>query len=557
MPHVNITIPETGQSITRPVIFDIINQVQTITKFSKEAKIYFPGDIQKMQTPGSSINDSDRSALFGTDRYNFIEIDEDYDRETLGSTVVNRVEQIPVFTDPYLKVHIVPIYATSNVQINFKYRCPSKTEALRWRDEIRVKISQLRDINIHAITYHYLLPDKYYEVLNVIHEARESYLGYGQSFQDYVVQYGTDRMVLVTDTVGKDYAIAVSETQCRIVGQFVFDAIPDKAERDDTTGAWVMSFGYKFTYEKPISCSMKYPISVHNSLLPEQYVAFADKAYRLDRIRKQFSNSLYSLFSFESDTINGNRTNIDALVHLPDFDDYILPEVPKGTGTAFVALAGIDTIDKVSILNLNDLDPYILDSDIADFIIKSEYPYITNLYRSIINVSLYRGETLLSNPSISCDTSLNIKASSELDLRCQYRIRFSLVVDLTMLDPKAMSRLLNYPSALIKIISSMNELIRNNPDVNDLISYKRITPIQFNPIYKFMTGFDLPLGLGTGYNNNSSIYNGSGYNIGTNKDYTTIGIDQSIINAIRDNMVGMKTVAISSILSFKNADLNL
>lgn len=497
MPNVSLTLPETSQSIIRPIIFDMVGQVQEITKISKESKIFFPGDIQKMQTAGSDIgSEQNRYAMFGTGRYVFITVEEDYDINTLGSTSTTGRENAPVFTDEKLATVISPLYASSQVTINFKYRCFSKTEALKWRDDIRIRISQMRDINLHNLTYHYLLPAELLFVLKIIHEKREAFLGYGQTYAEYVTSMSTERLTLIGDLVNQDARLGVSETQCRVLGMYDFEGMPEKPERDDDTGTWTISFAYKFTYDKPFACNIRYPVMVHNQLLPAEYVYFTDKSYDIDKVSKDFSDSNQALNAFEYDSIMNSRIDPQAIIRLPSFDDYNIRTAPRGTGTVFLALCEIDTADSRTMLNLADIDPIVIDKDIMQFIQEVEYPFISKLYKSVINISLYRNNELTVGGSIICDSQLNVKAIADLDLRNQHRLRFSLVPDLTMLNREAFDRLRKYPKALVKIIGAMNEIIKNHPDFNDLGDKSYISNADFSSVYAAITGHGYDNGIG-------------------------------------------------------------
>jgi len=490
MPNISLTLPETSQSVTRPIIFDIINQVQEILKIDKRTEIFFPGEINKMQTSGTSIDSTnERFAIFNNSKYNFIEIEDDFDLETLGTTAVSRNEHLVVFYDEALDIRIVPIYATNNIVINFKYRCPSKTEALRWRDDIRIRVSQLRSINIHDATYHYLLPMELLLVLTEVYNNREATEGYGQTFEEYITSFASNRLTLIGDLTGEDLRLAISETQARIVGVYGFDDMPEKAERDDATGTWSISFSYKFSYEKPIGCFMHYPVMVHNRLLPKDFIDFNALSFNnLDLIDKSYSKSLHALSSFESDSIMNNTRDPNAVIRIPEYDDYDLIDIPPGIGTVAIVLSEVDTTDMMTLFNLKELGAIALDEDILEFIKSSEYPYICKTYHSIFQLHLYRDTNLISGTNINCNSDLNIKTIVPLNLRKQYRIRISLVTDISLLKADAIERLLKYPKAFVKIISAMNELLRNYTDFTNLGDAVSISMMDFNKVYLLLTG---------------------------------------------------------------------
>jgi DUF2075 family protein len=64
------------------------------------------------------------------------------DPYALATTAVNQAEHPTVFYDSKLQVSLAPIYVTTDVSLNVKYRTPSRTEALRWQDDLRVRLSR-------------------------------------------------------------------------------------------------------------------------------------------------------------------------------------------------------------------------------------------------------------------------------------------------------------------------------------------------------------------------------------------------------------------------------
>lgn len=566
MPNVNITLPETSQSVFRPVIINIVSQVQKITKIASDTKIFFPGDSESMQTYGAGINREDKSPLLNTDRYNFIEVTEDFDLDDLSSTNVDGRGNEPVFLDSKLQVVMSPIYVSSQVVVNFKYRAFSKTEALRWRDDMRIRVSQMREMNLHSIDYSYLLSPELVKLLREIYNLREKNLGYGDSFEEYFVSHTVDRLALVSDQAGKEADLVITETQSRIIGLYDFDALPEKPERDDGTGTWTISFSYKFKYDKPIGCNIRYPIMVHNQLLPIEYTYFNNKQYNLDMVNKRYSESLRALSMFESDRVMNTSLDPRIPLRLPTFDDFILPSAPGGTGSVFTALCEVAD-DKRTLLGLKELGDIELDSDVLEFIQGIEYPYITKLFKSIIYVGLYKDNNGIESSALECDINLNIKATRDLDLRSQHRVRVALLVDISYLDKNAIDRLRKYPKAFVKIIGAINEILRNHKEFNNLGNRKIITMDEFNDVLSVITGYR--------YQNDSTLvvannwpYSSSGINYYTGRpvskepmggidskrgvgyrNFLFRDLDPRVVESYRRNSVTTKTVMVSGIVA--------
>lgn len=499
MPVVEITLPDVAQAVTRPVVLAVVKQIQDITKIDKDVKIFYPGDTQRMQQPGSNLNSTNRDALMTNNQILFVEVQEDYELGALNATAVNYIEQNPVFNDFKLGVSITPIYVSTEITINFKYRTQSKAEALRWRDDVRVRISHMRDINLHNLKYHYLIPLPYLELLKVIYDLRESVSGYGDSFAEYVLSNSSDRLTSIGDLTNKDARLGISETQARVIGIFGFDGVPEKPERDDTTGTWTISFSYKFTYERPAACNMRYPIIVHNQLLPAEYTDFLNELEDPEKNNNQFTLSLKALNYFENTTQFKARINPYPIVNIPDFDQFMPTTVPPGTSTVYYILCTFDAATPHLLVNLNQLGDMVMDDDIMSFIKSGEYRYITKTYRSILQLHLYRGDYLAGADAISCDSDGNIQITDIPNLRVNHRLRLSIVMDTSLLDRESLNRLRDHPKVLAKILSAMNESLKDSPRLIEMIQRNYVTENDLKEFFRFMQGMQY-----NGYRGNTS-----------------------------------------------------
>lgn len=557
MPNISLTIAENDQSIVRPIVFNIIDQLQDITKITKDSLIFYPGDSEKMQTPGSDIDsNNNRSARFAVNRINFIEVEEDYDSDYLGTTSVSNKNHINIFSDEKLGVYIAPIYSTNKLIIKYKYRTPSKSEALRWRDDFRMNLSRYRDMNIHDLTYHYNVPLEFLLVLKFIHQNREENpdLRYNQSYQEYVKSYFTDKLTLISDLSAIDTRLVVSETQRRVTGMFEINEVPDKPERDDTDGTWTVGFTYKITYDKVIGCNMKYPIIIHNKLLPMKLIDFVDTTRNLDKDIAYASDYTAALSRFESNQIL-KRTMPNEILRIPHFDDFLITTTPSYTATVFMALSEVET-DKRTLLNLEQLGDITLDGDIIKYIKEVEYPYLGKIYQSPFHISLYRDKYLARDDALICDNNLNIKSIDDLDLRRQHRVRFSILDNLSMLREPFFTRVRNYPKVLLKYLKSVYEILSLHPDFIDLDGYDRISNVDWNNLMKLVNGLTYQA---TGRSS------GTFYNTGTQgSNWPYKGSKKGLFTAIPDDVykeymakaIRQRQVQIFGVVAMKKEDIN-
>ena len=538
MPKIYTTLSNIQQTVIRPVIYSVIEQIKNITKINKNVLILFPGDSGVNSTPGSTMDeDKNREALFNATNIVEIEVQYDHDDEDMTSTDAYGDYTYPVFKDTRLDIYLSPIYSKTNVTINFKYRTPSKTEAMRWRDDIRTKLSQMRDINLHSVDYSYNVPLVYLVLLKLIHERREAIEGYGEDFRTYLKLNSTDALTLVSDVVGQDTVLAIAETQSRIIGLYDFSALPEKPEKDNENSIWTINFSYRFTFDQPIAAGMKYPLMIHNQPLPLEYIDFKEaevKNYDKNLIP---DGRLNGLNYFESDTTHNSRYPDKMYIRLPSFDDYVLDQAYTGTAAIFLTLCQIDQSNPKLLLDLNDIGDIEIDQDIFNFMKESETPYLCKPYMSILNLSLYRGEGLIEDKAISCNNNLELYLANGPKIRLEHRVRFSIVCDLHMLHPSAIARLKKYPEVFKKLITIINDLIGLHPDFNKLGKYGRITDLEFNIIYKLFTGMDTK-------------------RLDGNRDRRDLfgDVDPRKVKEYIDNTIQRNTVQIQNILSYKRTD---
>ena len=173
MPNVMLTIPNVTQSVHRPVIIDIVEQVKQITKINDTTEVFFLSDEGYAKSVGSGIGAAEKNPRFTAERLVIIEVEQNTNMDNLATSVSNRSEHIPVIEDEKLGLVVRPIYESTDVRINFRYRTVSKQEAKRWKDDIAIRVSAMRDMFVHSIHYHYGLPFQIWNLLGEIHSKRE------------------------------------------------------------------------------------------------------------------------------------------------------------------------------------------------------------------------------------------------------------------------------------------------------------------------------------------------------------------------------------------------
>lgn len=487
MPSVSVTLPDIEQSVARPVIFMILDQIFDITNLSKETHIYYAGARTSIQTPGTSIDETgERDARFSADRYTFVEVTEKYALDSIQETFVHAFENVPIFEDNALHLSLRPVYASSDVDIQIKYRSNSETEVRRWMADMLIRTARGRDINLHDVKYTYPIP---YPLLGLVEDAwklREAVEGYGEEFKDYFTAHATDRLTILANRAGEYPHLAVTEKQSRIQGLFDFVGWPEAPVRDSDSGSWEIAFNYKFSYQRPDAVFAHYPVSVHNQLMPTKYLESIGTETDPYFNNSYYSKSYEALSLFEAERRGMAVRPPMPFIRLPAFDDFIIKTSAPGSATVISALCFLED-DKQTLMDLKDLGDYSIDSDIMVFL-REEAPFMTKLYLSLFHVALYQDEMPVTEGHIEVTPDLVVRALKPLNIRRVYHVRLSMLAEVNMVVQEALNRLSKFPKAFTKVVGSLNELLRLNPDFNLLAEKREISEWELTGVYRILTG---------------------------------------------------------------------
>ena len=144
MPSQIVELVDVEQTVTRPVVMEIMEQIFEITSLSKDTNIYYSRLNGPHQSPGSNIdNVGEKEARFQQDKATYIEVTETDDVSSIQEMITMEYDQVPVFEDKSLKCSLRPIYSTVDVSIAIRYRSTSGTEVLRWMAAMKTKTSKL------------------------------------------------------------------------------------------------------------------------------------------------------------------------------------------------------------------------------------------------------------------------------------------------------------------------------------------------------------------------------------------------------------------------------
>jgi len=462
MPNAHIKLDETEQSIFRPSVLAVVDQIRTNTSIDKSVRVLFPGDIQVAIQKGADMGNSPILPTFSSEESITISATENYDITHIGSTRMDQLGSTPIFIDNSIGIAVLPVYVDSEVEIRFTYKCQSKSKAQKWVDEIRLRLSQLVVYDVHDVQYHYVMPAKLIKMLSHVHDKKEAVAGYGETFEEYLSRSFTKRMTSITDSAAKDKRYAVRETQAEVQGEFGFDANPTKPEKNNDNGTWTINFEYKYMYNKVIALRTQYPIMVHNQLLDPIYsVLPANKRKKpLDNVIYNGWSHMYKIFGIEN--VNASLFDPSKSLHIPAFDEWRVVGLPyfKKHFLCLSVLCQMNQNDKRELVNLTQLGDVAIQNDIVQWLKDGEYVHVTREDGCFISVRLFTNNEPMPRDAITVDSDLTVRTVQEMNPRVAYRVCVFLHTDMERLRPEAFERLASHPNALTAIITALDTAVR-------------------------------------------------------------------------------------------------
>ncbi len=476
MPVVSLTLPEITQTVVRPSLMHIVREVMSITKITSDVSVVFTSEINSRAVQNATMGtEKDLRVQANFARFLTVEVNDEYNEEDIANMTIHQNNHANIFGDPDIEVAMWPAYIKNDYIINFVYRTPSKSEALRWRDDIRARVSQTRDVNTHEIEYNYTIPKEVEAFIRVLHQYKQRLEPSVGDVDTYTRTHTTPRLKLISDTTGGNMSLVVSERQIRILGMFDFSGgAPEKVTRDEESGAFLCSFTYKVTFEKPALLAIKYPIMVYNQLLPKEYIGFMETQRKAERHRElRYSKNAADLSKFEARSLLEKPMNLDAPFKIPSIDEIKIRTSHPGYGSILSVLCEIEK-ENNTLFSLRDLGDLMFDEDVLAFLEDGEYEYVTTPYHSVFYFGLHQNPRFFDAPKLSLSRDLVLSSVEHLDERRINRVLISICADLSMLREATMVRLRKHPIAMLKILASMNEALMNYPELMHIAMKKKL-----------------------------------------------------------------------------------
>jgi hypothetical protein len=464
MPRAVTTLPENYDSVTRPVVLDVVRLLKNALRLDAAVEVVFPGGSETVAQDGSLIDGTRQVNQYGHNTRIKVEIQERAIEDRILTMAVQQDEHRPVFADPLLGVFIRPIYSMSEIQVSFQVRFQSRTEAQRFRDDTLLRCANLRNETPLQMNYHYTLPIQHLHMLKAVHALREAQAGYGESLDVWVANHLDARATNLTTLIGTYPTLAIPEHQIHNWGAFSsFVASEDSAEKENESGKWVINFSYRFQYDKPIACRAEWPLVIHNQLIDTPW---ANEPNASGTQVDPWRQTHYGSATREAmDVLSGLYDDPCAVPYqqavIPAYDEWAAKQIRPDTVSMIQILIGVSPQDLHEVVDLRDLPDVQIDPEVLAFM-ATESPYMTTYGNSVFHVGLYEGDTPQADQTVRVSPYLLVTSTNAMDLRKVYHLRVAVLSDLLMMRRPALERLSAGGVAAAKLLMDLQFRLGSN-----------------------------------------------------------------------------------------------
>lgn len=455
VPKITTEIPEVEESIKRPVVYDVIRRILRETGLSPLTDVQYAGDAGSIPQVGSTLDDSSNPSAnevkLPSDNRVFITVTEEYPEETGMTLEVNRPDVPVFFNDPDLSVYMKPVYEQTVFTISIKFKARTRTEADIWRNNLYRQIGKMHLGYLHEVQYHYPIPPAFVLLLTVIHGLREANLPLNEDIGAYIRRCMDPRFTVITNQAGNNPTLVLRESQICVVGNYELQDSA-KFEREDVSNLYETSIDYTFTMDVCHQCWMEYPLMVHNQLIPD---TFYFNPWPIDwrefiqqtSMSKNVFDIIASPWQWQVGGIQG--------ISIPYFDDWLPAAQPPNSIMIARILLQVDPANPMDIINLSQLGDFAFEADALAYI-QSSYQGLNTPNGSLYKLMLYRGLEPMDQSLITVDSTLNVRATYNLDPTSIYHLLISFNSDLIGLSDAALANLLKQGAFCQRILTILS-----------------------------------------------------------------------------------------------------
>ncbi|UQT03144.1 hypothetical protein TOTORO_02810 [Serratia phage vB_SmaS-Totoro] len=461
MPQLALPIPDIYASVTRPVNVSIIRSIMNVTGIKEDTFIEFSGENESVPTWLTTLNQKEYSEP-DTAKFPFyqkikVDYQEEVNDDPILSTAYHYNDLMLAWADTDRNITVSPFREQVKATLNFTYRTVDKNAAQNWRTMMRRKIMRHFIDETFNAPFHYVLPVQVMAMLAIFHEMKEKVAGDGDEFHDYLKSHAIADMTTMVDNAGKNETYVFRENQLDILGNFEFSAPPIEEKLPDGN-CYDISFSYRFSYDRPIGMVVKYPLVVHNQLIPpglrKDRGLYSPADFR--GLSSGSTRRYYEMFQKFSWSRSEPLFNI-----IPFYDDWIPTQIIADVSPIAQFLIRVDSVNPKKVINLRELGKNKFDDKFLEYI-KDQRLMVPRVTGCAAHIAVYENDRPIDQRDIFIDEDLNVWCQHDLDVKKLYHVRVGVFTQLLNLQLFAARYLQDHPDVFNMIIDALDpEFVKN------------------------------------------------------------------------------------------------
>lgn len=434
----NIPLYGIEESVVRNIVIGVTKDIQKLIGISEEIYTQFdPKDNIQKQANMTGEMQSRNNNLQESMEIEFEEQSEP-DMELVSNPVMP--DSKPIYQDDEVEAKYTTIYQMRKLDIKFKYKTMSKSQAYAVVNRLRIMTANDAHTTKHDLEYFYnigMFPTNYLVEVNTL---KNNTLEVKEELEDYIKEKFDDRVDLTYAMDGdlNKAQISIREAQLEVNG-FIEDEVYNiNPDYDEDTNMYNIEFTYTVSYEKPISLLMCYSLLVYNQLIDPVFRDFIPKYKKNTRAVRTGRIAPVHEVTEKKDLLEplSNRR----FFSIPELDEPRLPDPIDMIDRMFCVMCIIDRENPRFLFNLKDIPKIKFKTEIFNFLI-NEGSYVGEFKQSVFYLELYQNRERAYKYKLSIDSDGNVTSDKDLDIRYTYRVMFNVMSDLTRIDIKAKGRI--------------------------------------------------------------------------------------------------------------------
>ena len=431
------------ETVTRPIQIIVANDIKKLLGLGRDIYIAFDPTDERIAKIKNQLGDIDHdNTTF--EEYILLETEESTEEGTELYMTTVKPDTYPIYQDIEIDSYIQAINQRRQLDFTFTYRNKSKSLVHSLANKLKLMTGDDGMYYRHELEYGYNIPPFVIKLLSHFNDLKNKRKRPDRqlSFSDYLARTFDTRLDL-GGNLGKtidNYTLYIREAQVNLEG-YISDSVHDiKPEFDDNLNHWGITFRYRITFDKPVGLLLNYNMMVWNTPIAKEFRDF-------QHIENTSNRAIHprSLRGVNLTTIGHpiwhTRPRKDYLT-IP-VEDNRLPNLitPRYLTRMFSVLTMVDSNDPTLLLNIDEIPNYRFKKSVYDMLLKSEYKWVGIPCCSVIFISLICGEVEQYENRIIMDVEGNLRTTKPMDVTKTYRVMFSLLNDLDMLNPGSTRRI--------------------------------------------------------------------------------------------------------------------